>query len=83
MNKQEEKELAISVGKGVFEYLLKMGKGRMTIREFDKVEDLIRPYMRSVSLRCFYRGPRISNHTRNKPSMTRRCDAKYVVFGIK
>lgn len=81
--KASEKELSISIGKGVFEYLLKMGKGRMTIQEFDRVEQLIRPYMRSAHLRCYYRGPRIHNKHQAgvKPSMTMRRDAKYVVFG--
>lgn len=72
----------IEFGENVLKRLL-AGKGRLTIQEFNVVEKLVRPYMRAKGLRCFYRGPRISNNCCGVPSMTRRCDAKFVVFGAK
>lgn len=53
---------------------------RIPIKTFDIIEPFLRPAMRKHGHRAIYRGPRISNHTRNKPGMTRRCDAKFVAI---
>ena len=53
---------------------------------FNANELEIRKVMREHKLRAIYRGPRLSNNVKYKfsvPSMTRRCDAEFVVLYVK
>lgn len=54
--------------------------GRIPIKMFDVVEAALRVEMRAQGYRVMYRGPRVSNDTYGKPSMTRRCDATHVLI---
>ena len=53
---------------------------RIPIHMFDIAEEALRPEMRAKGYRAIYRGPRVSNRTRDIPSMTRRCDATHVLL---
>ena len=53
---------------------------RIPIAMFDLAEAALRPEMRKRGYRAIYRGPRVSNNTRDIPSMTRRCDATHVLL---
>lgn len=59
--------------------------GWMTIEDFNEHETIIRQAIKifyGKSKQVFYRGPRISNNVPpwTTPSMTRRCDAKFVTL---
>ena len=53
---------------------------RIPIHMFDIAESALRPEMGAKGYRAIYRGPRVSNRTRDIPSMTRRCDATHVLL---
>ena len=53
---------------------------RIRIAMFELAEAALRPEMRAKGYRAIYRGPRVSNDTRDIPSMTRRCDATHVLL---
>lgn len=54
--------------------------GKIPMQVFNKVEALVRPFLRATGRRVIYRGPRIHNHTSHKPGMTCRQDAKFAVL---
>jgi hypothetical protein len=54
--------------------------GYIPINWFDAYEDQVREVMRDNGLRSMYRGPRVSNNSLDRASMTRRCDANFVVL---
>ena len=71
-------QCALDFSKQVYEDLCRRYPfGTVPMEVFNRLENQIRPYMRSKGLRVIYRGPRKSNnvHSWSKPSMTRRCDA--------
>lgn len=73
--------LTIAESKKVWDALHKdYPDGRIPMSTFNIVEKDVRPYMRSANLRAMYRGPRISNHCKDVPSMTMRRDATHVVL---
>ena len=53
---------------------------RIPVKMFEVVEPVLRKEMRAKGYRAIYRGPRVSNDTRDIPSMTRRCDATHVLL---
>lgn len=53
---------------------------RIPIKMFDLAEAAMRVEMRAKGYRAIYRGPRVSNDTRDIPTMTRRCDATHVLL---
>jgi hypothetical protein len=53
---------------------------RIPIKMFDLAESALRVEMRARGYRAIYRGPRMSNDTRDIPTMTRRCDATHVLL---
>lgn len=60
--------------------------GYIPMAFFEANEPEIRKVMHEHKLRAIYRGPRISNVLKNrltKASMTRRCDAEFVVLYVK
>ena len=56
--------------------------GYIPIKDFDRLEPVLRPIMRANGLKAIYRGPRINNiiSTHYSPTMTRRMDAEYAVL---
>ena len=78
-----DSEEDIKLGKVIYDSLAKdYPNGKIPIAIFNKLEPLVRPYLRSVGRRVIYRGPRIHNslHSSSKASMTMRCDAKFAVL---
>lgn len=57
--------------------------GLIPIEAFDAMEGYLRPHMRAAGLRAMYRGPRVNNNTRARPSTTRRCDATGVLLYLE
>lgn len=60
--------------------------GYIPMAFFEANEPEIRKVMREHKLRAIYRGPRLSNNVKYRfsvPSMTRRCDAEFVVLYVK
>jgi hypothetical protein len=53
---------------------------RIPIKMFELAEPALRVEMRARGYKAIYRGPRVSNNTRDIPSMTRRCDATHVLL---
>ena len=53
---------------------------RIPIAMFELAEAALRKEMRAKGYRAIYRGPRVSNDTRDIPTMTRRCDATHVLL---
>ena len=53
---------------------------RIPIHMFDIAESALRVEMRAKGYRAIYRGARVSNNTRDIPTMTRRCDATHVLL---
>lgn len=53
---------------------------RIPIHMFEVSESALRKEMRAKGYKAIYRGPRISNRTRDIPSMTCRCDATHVLL---
>jgi len=56
--------------------------GRIPIAMFNKIETVLRPAMRALGMRVWYRGPRRSNNASPScvASATRRCDATHAVI---
>lgn len=53
---------------------------RIPMAMFEIVEAALRKEMRKRGYRAIYRGPRVSNNTRDIPTMTCRCDATHVLL---
>ena len=53
---------------------------RIPMHMFEVVEAELRKEMRERGYRAIYRGPRVSNNTRDIPTMTCRCDATHVLL---
>ena len=53
---------------------------RVPMDLFEAMESELRTEMRARGYRAMYRGPRVSNNTRDIPTMTRRCDATHVLL---
>ena len=74
-------ENELEVSKNWYNHVVKYSDGKLAIGDFDKLEHLLRPYMREIGNRAMYRGPRVSNSGKSvPPTMTMRCDATHVII---